>query len=193
MHYGLWIERRERERERTWSWPKSNQTWYTSGNRVTPLEISQTEAPISKHEYRATIAFAAKTNLQKQWIQSSTKSPLAVQQKGGGKEKVHTHLKASKSYQRGEFEPRELVSIKTAAAREKQKDASRRTRINVLNRFSFCTKTVDWKLGFEIRGWWGDGASPFLKGWEDRMVVDSFVVQRDIDCQTREHEKSWEK
>jgi hypothetical protein len=47
----------------TWSWPKSNQTCNASGKSVAPLEISQTEAHISNREYRATIAFAATTNL----------------------------------------------------------------------------------------------------------------------------------
>lgn len=47
----------------TWSWPKSNQTWTTSGKTVAPLEISQTDAPTSKSEYNATTAPATATNL----------------------------------------------------------------------------------------------------------------------------------
>lgn len=104
----------------TWSWPKSNQTCKTSGKRVAPLEISQTEATISNREYRATIAFAANTN-----------------------------LKASKSNQRGEEEPRELVSMKTAEAREKEKEARRKTKMRELKRRSFCTESVEWK-GVEV-------------------------------------------
>lgn len=54
----------------TWSWPKSNQTCNASGKSVAPLEISQTEAHISNREYRATIAFAATTNLKvSKWYQ----------------------------------------------------------------------------------------------------------------------------
>lgn len=100
----------------TWSWPKSNQTCRTSGKRVMSLEISQTEATISKREYTATIAFAANTN-----------------------------LKASKSYQCGEGEARQLVIMKTEEAREKQKAARRKTRMRELKRRSFCTVTVEWK------------------------------------------------
>lgn len=41
------------------------------------------------------------------------------------------YLKASKSYQRGELEPLELVSMKTAAAREKEKATRRKTKMSV--------------------------------------------------------------
>lgn len=101
----------------TWSWPKSNQTCKLSGKRVVSLEISQTEATISKREYTATIAFAASTN-----------------------------LKASKSYQCGEEEERVLVVImKTEEVREKQKAARRKRRMRELKRRSLCTVTVEWK------------------------------------------------
>lgn len=48
----------------TWSWPKSNHTWMTSGSSVAFLEISHTDTPSSKREYSDTIAFDAKTYLQ---------------------------------------------------------------------------------------------------------------------------------
>ncbi|KAK8562100.1 hypothetical protein V6N12_049151 [Hibiscus sabdariffa] len=35
-----------------------------AGKKVAPVEISQTEIPISNSEYRATIVFSAKTNLR---------------------------------------------------------------------------------------------------------------------------------
>lgn len=118
----------------TWSWPKSNQTWQISGKSVAFLEISQTEAAISNREYMATIAFAAKT-----------------------------YLNASKLYQWRESDPLEFVSMKTAEASEKQKAANRKTRMSELNRFSFCTDTVDWKCCW---------VSPPLRwGCGDRMTV----------------------
>lgn len=48
----------------TWSCPKSNHICNTSGNSVTPREISHTDAPISNTEYTATIALAARKNLK---------------------------------------------------------------------------------------------------------------------------------
>jgi hypothetical protein len=55
------------------------------------------------------------------------------------------YLKASKSYQCGEGEARQLVIMKTEEAREKQKAARRKTRMRELKRRSFCTVTVEWK------------------------------------------------
>ena len=55
------------------------------------------------------------------------------------------YLKASKSYQCGEGEARQLVIMKTEEAREKQKVARRKTRMRELKRRSFCTVTVEWK------------------------------------------------
>lgn len=61
------------------------------------------------------------------------------------------YLKASKSTQVAEPE-RELVAMKTAEAKEKQKAERRRARIRALRRRSFWTETVDWKLGLVARG-----------------------------------------
>lgn len=62
--------------------------------------------------------------------------------KGG----VLGYLKASKSYQCGEDEERELVVImKTEEVREKQKAARRKRRMRELKRRSLCTVTVEWK------------------------------------------------
>ena len=90
------------------------------------------------------------------------------------------YLKASKSYQRGESdpEPRELVIMKTAEAREKQKVDKRKTRMRELKRFSFWTETVEWKWwwGVGIRAW-GDGVPPPLRSdWGDRMVAVAVAV-----------------
>jgi hypothetical protein len=53
--------------------------------------------------------------------------------------------------------------MKTAEASEKQKAANRKTRMSELNRFSFCTDTVDWKCCW---------VSPPLRwGCGDRMTV----------------------
>lgn len=61
--------------------------------------------------------------------------------------------------------------MKTADVREKQKVASRNTRISELNRLSFCTETVEWKCGGGIRVW-GDGVSPLRRGCGDCMILD---------------------
>lgn len=119
----------------TWSWPKSNQTCMISGKIVEALKISQIEAPISNSEYNATIEFATATNLY-----------------------------ASKSCQRGKSEPLELVNMKIAAAREKQKAANRKTRISILKRRSLCIETVDWNrvpgnggVSFPVAAAWSCG------------------------------------
>lgn len=52
-------------------------------------------------------------------------------------------------------------------AREKQKAASRKTRISELNRLSFCTDRVDWKWGIRGRG---DGVSPLRRDCGERMM-----------------------
>ena len=56
---------------------------------------------------------------------------------------IATNRKASKSYQLGEFETREVENIKMAAAREKHREANRKIRIKMLKRRSFCSETVE--------------------------------------------------
>lgn len=126
---------------KTWSWLKSNQTCTISGRTVVPLDISQTEAPISNSEYNATIPAAIATNLN-----------------------------ASKWYHRRESEseseppPWELANMKIAEASEKQKAANRKMSIKMLNRRFFWTETVEWNWDWFLDR--GDGVliPPFRFG-----------------------------
>lgn len=62
--------------------------------------------------------------------------------------------------------------MKTAEATEQQNAASRNTRIIELNRFSFCTETVEWKCWAPGILGCGDGVSPLRRDCGDRMILD---------------------
>uniref|UniRef100_A0A2P2QFA4 Uncharacterized protein n=1 Tax=Rhizophora mucronata TaxID=61149 RepID=A0A2P2QFA4_RHIMU len=65
--------------------------------------------------------------------------------------------------------------MKMAEAREKQKAATLNTRMSELNRFSFCSETVERKCGAGIRGW-GGRFSPSRRGCGERMVLGGGAV-----------------